>query len=111
MDSVWAGLVEVLEQIRKSPVPIDDLAFDTLVDKYCARPLVYDDEDWSMSTVARHLYKVMWDATELKARNKMKDAKKRNGIEAYRLLARHHDSRAYDTNHQLMEGIMVVARA
>ena len=106
-----ARLAEVSEKIRDAKEPLSSGQFTALVSEYGGKPHDTEDEDWGMTSVGRHLYKVLMDHTDLDAKKTAVSASKRDGVEAYRLLTWQYDPFSSDVAAQMLGNILVIGRA
>ena len=59
LGDIWAGLDDVLEQVRESLVPITATVFEELIETHADKPASAHDDDWAMPNINRYMYRVL----------------------------------------------------
>ena len=110
VNSVWIGFDVMLEEIRSHTMKdkiIDEDEYNILLRKHNLYP-VNGQLDWDYKYLSTKIYMVLFTYCGMDPIKIMKEANKKCGLEAYRLLNRAYDAYAADNEVTLLNNILQI---
>ena len=111
LNDIWVELKDVLRLVKFRPEPMTPEEFGGKLDECRLRPPDCPHHEWTYGFIGRYMYRVLYNMTSGEMQSIVEQCEKRkDGVEADRLLSIHCDPTNFNTSNTLMESIMELGR-
>ena len=111
LDDIWVGLEDVLRLVKSRLDPMSAEEFGGKLDECRLRPPDCTHHEWTYGFIGRYMYSVLYTMTSGDMQSIVEQCEKRkDAIEAYRLLSIHCGPTIFNMSNTLMESIMELGR-